>query len=322
LFYGQPMRRLFPDRRSIREIASAVGLLSLLAMGLSACGAASLTTPPGVIRAVAAENQYGNVISQIGGRYVEVFSVLHNPNADPHSFEASTQVAQEIGQASLVVQNGLGYDSFMDNIESASPSSSRHVIVVQHVIAAPPSTTNPHFWYDLHTMALVARAIEVRLATLQPDHRAYFVQRLATFTTSLARLQTVINQFRSTHPAVAAAVTEPVADYLLEAMGFTIKTPVAFQNDVMNGIDPAPQDISDQNALFTAREVEVLCYNQQVIDPLTISFQHSARTNDIPIVGVYETMPTPGYNYQSWMLAEVHALIAAVDDHVSTEHLS
>ena len=39
------------------------------------------------------------------------------------------------------------------------------------------------------------------------------------------------------------------------------------------------------------------------------------------MVGVYETMPTPGYDYQSWMLAEVQALEKAVTDGVSTEKL-
>ena len=33
----------------------------------------------------------------------------------------------------------------------------------------------------------------------------------------------------------------------------------------------------------------------------------------MPVVGVYETMP-PGYDYQSWMLAEVRALERAVVD--------
>ena len=32
------------------------------------------------------------------------------------------------------------------------------------------------------------------------------------------------------------------------------------------------------------------------------------------MVGVYETMPTPGYDYQTWMLAEVKALHKAVAD--------
>jgi zinc/manganese transport system substrate-binding protein len=38
-------------------------------------------------------------------------------------------------------------------------------------------------------------------------------------------------------------------------------------------------------------------------------------------VAVYETMPEPGFSYQSWMLAEVNDLHAAVADHTSTEHL-
>ena len=62
-------------------------------------------------------------------------------------------------------------------------------------------------------------------------------------------------------------------------------------------------------------------YNQQVTDSLTESFIKLAQENGIPVVGVYETMPTPGYTYQTWMLAEVNALNKAVTDKVSTEHL-
>jgi zinc/manganese transport system substrate-binding protein len=47
----------------------------------------------------------------------------------------------------------------------------------------------------------------------------------------------------------------------------------------------------------------------------------AAKRAGIPVVGVYETMPTPGYDYQSWMLAEVKALEKAVVEHVSTEKL-
>jgi len=58
-----------------------------------------------------------------------------------------------------------------------------------------------------------------------------------------------------------------------------------------------------------------------VTDSLTGSFLALAHRYGIPVVGVYETMPTPGYSYQSWMLAEVNALRKAVADKVSTEHL-
>ena len=76
-----------------------------------------------------------------------------------------------------------------------------------------------------------------------------------------------------------------------------------------------------QTGLFTGHKVKVFVYNQQVTDSLTQSFISDARKAGIPIVGVYETMPTPGFNYQSWMLAEVQALQKAVADRVSTVKL-
>jgi zinc/manganese transport system substrate-binding protein len=58
--------------------------------------------------AIGAENEYANVISQIGGKYVDVASVLNNPNTDPHTFESSPSVAREVSSAQLIVQNGVG----------------------------------------------------------------------------------------------------------------------------------------------------------------------------------------------------------------------
>jgi zinc/manganese transport system substrate-binding protein len=98
-------------------------------------------------------------------------------------------------------------------------------------------------------------------------------------------------------------------------------TPWALQADIMNGTDPSAQDVAAQRNLFTQHKVKVFLYNQQVTDTLTESFITLAQQNGIPVVGVYETMPTPGYDYQSWMLTEIQDLQKALVDHVSTEHL-
>ena len=73
--------------------------------------------------------------------------------------------------------------------------------------------------------------------------------------------------------------------------------------------------------MFSKRLIKVFVYNQQVTDSLTASFLADAEKYGIPVVGVYETMPTPGYDYQSWMLAETSALQRAVADKVSTRKL-
>ena len=81
----------------------------------------------------------------------------------------------------------------------------------------------------------------------------------------------------------------------------------------MNGVDPAPEDITLEEGFFTKHQVKVFCYNEQVVDSLTSTIKQTALSAKVPVVGVYETMPTPGYDYQSWMLAEVTAIEGGYD---------
>ena len=302
-----------------------VGLvLAVGASGLAGCdssGGAGSTTGHGPVRIVAGQSQYGNVAAQVGGKYVTVSSVESNPDTDPHTYEVSPEVASEISSAQIVVQNGLGYDEFMDKVEAATPSPDRKVISAQQLLGLPDDTPNPHLWYDPKTMPAVADRLAADLSALEPGHAAYFEANAARFVTSLTPWLTAIASFRRAHPGTTAATTEPVADYLLQAMGIDIVTPFRFQADIMNGTDPSPQDITLEDGLLTGHRVQVFCYNQQVADPLTTSIRRTAQTAGVPVVAVYETMPTPGYDYQSWMLAEVDAIEAAVARHVSTGHL-
>jgi zinc/manganese transport system substrate-binding protein len=316
-----------PTQRSRRVGGPALaGALAALALAVAGCGsggssAADPSSSTAVINAVGAENEYANVLGQIGGRYVHVSSILDNPNTDPHTFEASAQVAQEVSSADLIVQNGVGYDSWITRIESAAPNARRKVIVVQNLLGLPDSTPNPHLWYSPTTMPAVARAMAADLSALQPAHKAYFQANLAKFSSSLTPWLNAIAQFKASHPGVTAATTEPVADYLLTAMGIKNLTPFTFQADIMNGTEPAPQDIALENGFFSRHMVKVFAYNQQVVSTLTTSIRQNALAAGVPVVGVYETMPTPGYDYQSWMLAEVNALEKAVTTKTSTEKL-
>jgi zinc/manganese transport system substrate-binding protein len=275
----------------------------------------------GQIVAVGAENEYASVLTQVGGKYVQVSAIMSNPATDPHTFEASASVARLISAAQLVVQNGVGYDRFMNTIENAAPSSSRKVIVVQNVLGLPDSTPNPHLWYQPSTMPAVANAIAADLATLQPAHASYFKANAASFVSSLTAWDNAMAAFKAKYPNTPVATTEPVADYMLQAVGADNLTPFTFQADIMNGTDPSAQNVALERSLFTQHKVKVFLYNQQVTSSLTQSFITLAHANGIPVVGVYETMPVPGFDYQSWMLTEVQDLQKAVVDKISTEHL-
>jgi zinc/manganese transport system substrate-binding protein len=272
------------------------------------------------VRAIGVETQYADVIAQIGGAYVQATAIETDPNTDPHSFEASPGIAGQIAGADLIVENGIGYDDWADKMIGATARPARMVINVGHLLGLPDSTANPHLWYGAETMPAVAAAVAAALSRLEPAQAAYFAANVVTFDASLQPWRDAMAAFKTAFPGVPIAVTEPVGDFLLQAVGADIETPFTLQAAIMNGTDPSPQDVAAQNALFTRHRVKVLVYNQQVTDPLTQSFLNLAKANGVPVVGVYETMPA-GYNYQGWMLAEVAALRRAVAQSVSTETL-
>jgi zinc/manganese transport system substrate-binding protein len=297
------------------------GLLAVLGAVLSHDIAFAQPKQPIAIKAIGVENEYADVISQIGGKYVQVSGIENDPNTDPHTFEASPRIAAQLAAADLVVENGIGYDDWADKMLAASPAATRRVINVQHLLGLPGSTPNPHLWYDPATMPALAKALAADLSALQPAHAAYFQANARQFDALLKPWFAAMAAFKADFPNTPVAVSEPVGDDMLQAIGANILTPFSLQAAIMNGTDPAPQDVTKQDALFTSHDVKLFVYNQQVTDPLTESFLSLAKQNGIPVAGVYETMPAPGYDYQSWMLAELIALRKAVTEKVSTETL-
>ena len=160
----------------------------------------------------------------------------------------------------MVVQNGVGYDTYMNNIENGSANSARKVIDVQKLLGLPDSTPNPHLWYKPTTMPAVAKALSGDLSAIQPAHAAYFRANLAKFDQSLTPWYRALKAFATRYPKAPVATTEPVGDYMLDAAGAVNLTPFGFQADIMNGVDPAPQAVTIQDSLLSQRRVKVLLW--------------------------------------------------------------
>jgi zinc/manganese transport system substrate-binding protein len=286
-----------------------------LAVLMAACGGSNTTdagTPSGgPIRVVAAENVYGDIVSQIGGDHVTVTSILSDPNADPHLYEPGTANGAAVAQARLVIVNGLGYDSFMEKLLAASPDASRKVVTIADVLHISGADANPHLWYDIPTIPDVAAAITDALVELDPKDRDSFQQGRSSFVASLKSLDDAVAELRRNDAGTPVAYTEPVPGYLLLAAGLKVETPEAFALAIEEGTDPTPQAVSEMDALFTDRRIKALLYNSQATSPITEQLLNLAKENGIPVVPVTETLP-PGLSFQRWQLNQVQALSAAL----------
>ena len=212
----------------------------LIALSLTSLGCSS-AFGAGIIKAVGVENEYADVISQIGGEYVQVTAIETDPNTDPHTFEVSPTVAAQIAAAEIVVKNGVGYNSWADKLIAATPNTKRKLIDVQHLLGLPDSTANPHLWYDPKTMPAVAKAVADDLSALIPAQAPYFRANVEKFNESLKPWHAAIASFKTSYGGTRVAVTEPVSNYMLEAIGCDIATPFSLQAAIMNGTDPSPR---------------------------------------------------------------------------------
>ena len=257
------------------------------------------------IRVVAAENFYGDVAQQVGGSRVIVSSILQNPSQDPHLFQAGASAARDVANANIVILNGAGYDHWMDVLLKGSRSDRRAVVHVD-ALAKFQAGDNPHLWYRLKAMRLLAGRLAEVMGQMDPQHRRGYLARGRVFVHGLRPLMREVELLKAHYAGVPVAATEPVFGYMAVAIGLDMKEN-GFQTAIMNGVEPsASQLIQFENDLRRHR-VKVLIYNRQVTDRRTERLRHAAQAAGIPSVGVTETMPS-GATYQSWMLEQLHEL--------------
>jgi zinc/manganese transport system substrate-binding protein len=303
----------------------AVGALTTAALVLAGCGSTSSkgpsTTPAGstptaaasgVIDVVAGSNVWGDIAKQIGGEHVNVTSILSDPNADPHQYEADAKTGVAISKAQLVVENGLGYDDFMDKLLAASPTSNRTVLNAADVMKISGSDANPHIWYDIAKIPDAASAIADQLGKLDPTDAAAFTTNAKTFTDSLTPITAAIDNIKVKYPGAPVGYTERVPGYLVEAAGLKLATPASFAQSIEDGNDPSVADNSAMDAALTSKAIKVLLFNGQVTSPATDAVKQLAQSSGVPVVGVTETLPPTDKDFQAWQLRQINEITTAL----------
>jgi zinc/manganese transport system substrate-binding protein len=293
---------------------SSLPALLLAAVVLAAgCGSSSANaSATGVVRVVAAENFWGDIVHQIGGAHVDVRSIISDPTADPHEYESSAQDATAVASADVVVKNGAGYDDAIAKLLSTTSRHGRVVVSVDEVLHRTGNDVNPHFWYDLPQLPAVAAAIESALAGADPRDRAGFAAGERQFVASLAPLNQVVARIRARYPAAPVAYTERVPGYLLDAAGLNVVSPPRFAQAIEDGNEPSAQDTQAMDDLLTGHHTRALLYNAQATSPVTDHVRDLAESSGVPVVAVTETLPSGAANFQVWQLAQLRALLHAL----------
>jgi zinc/manganese transport system substrate-binding protein len=299
-------------QRRTRRPAARVVAVALIACASAACGSMSTAAGGGKIVVVAAENVWGNIAAQIGGTHVSVTSIITDPKADPHTYETDPRDAAAISGAAMVIENGAGYDDFIDRLLSTNSNAQRDVLNLARTVGLGGGNPNPHLWYDPGYVTRAATAIADHLASHDAADAGAFHGNLRTFLTAYQPYIDTLNTIRSKYRDDPIAYTERVPGYLVQDAGLRLATPASFAQAIEDGNEPSPGDTAAMNAAISQRLVKVLLYNSQVSSPATEMVKSLAAQSGVPVVGVSETIPGSEPTMQRWQIDQAEAILAAL----------
>ncbi|GID29792.1 metal ABC transporter substrate-binding protein [Paractinoplanes brasiliensis] len=197
-------------RQRILWIAAAAATATVLA----GCGsgsddnagqAAPAASGGAALAVVATTPEVADFVRNIGGSDVAVTQII-KPNVDPHDYEPTPADIKAIGEAKIVVKNGVGLEEWLDRtIESAGfkgavVDSSQGVTLreggheegEEHAEEEGEEHAgeehDPHIWHNPQNVKIMVANIEKGLAAADPSRAATFAKNLTAYAAQIDKL--------------------------------------------------------------------------------------------------------------------------------------
>ena len=336
----------------MKKSVAAIALVSASALALAGC-ASTPAADGGTdgLTVVATTNIYGSLAEQIGGDRVSVTSIIDSASQDPHSYEASARDRLTVQEADLVIENGGGYDSFIEDLLEGSDAATITAVEFAHdypgnegheedaeAHAHEDEHTedehtdeahaedehaeeheghdhiegfNEHVWFDPHTMIHVVEDIAAELSALDPDGEADFTAAADDIIADLESSEADLAELNSQYAGTGFFMTEPLPGYLAEAAGLTDVTPEGFAESVEEGTDVAPATLLAAIEVIEAGDAAVVLTNAQTGGAETTRVEDTAEAAGIPVVAFTELLED-GSSYSEWMADAIQNLADAL----------
>ena len=299
--------------RTILKSATGAIVAAALVLGAAGCSTSSPSGDAGRFTVAVAENFWGSIVEQLGGPDAHVTSIISNPNADPHDYEPTAADARTIASARYVIVNGIGYDAWAQKLLDVDHSSRRSVLNVGDLIGLDAGS-NPHQWYSPAAVRRFVTRVSGDLERLDPNHRAAYAQRRRAFETmGLREYSHLFAEIKRRFAGVPIGASESIVAPWASGAGLDLITPERFLDAIAEGNEPTRADKETVDRQIADRKIKVFVYNRQNATPDVQRLVDAARRERIPVTTVTETMPSEYPTFQAWQVAELRALLAALN---------
>ena len=288
----------------MKKIIIALSAIVVIVIGVALFRGNSSSSSNQKITIVASTDFYAEIAKTVVGEHGTATAIIKDANVSPEDYEPTTTVAKKVSGADIVLANGLGYDAWLNKL--AKISKNTKLIRVGEDVLNKKTGVNPHLWNDPETMSKTANYLATELGKKDPKNRDYYKKNAKKYVASLKPVNDLITKISKKADGQTVAQTEPVFEYMLDALGYKIMD-TDFSEAIEKGNDPSPATLAALKSAITNHKIAFFVNNTQTSSSTVSNLIDLAKKNDIPVVNVTETIPN-GENYVSWKLKELKAI--------------
>ncbi|SPE14864.1 Manganese ABC transporter substrate-binding lipoprotein precursor [Leuconostoc mesenteroides] len=288
----------------MKKIIIALSAIVVIVIGVALFRGNSSSSSNQKITIVASTDFYAEIAKTVVGEHGTATAIIKDANVSPEDYEPTTTVAKKVSGADIVLANGLGYDAWLNKL--AKTSKNTKLIRVGQDVLNKKTGVNPHLWNDPETMSKTANYLATELGKKDPKNRDYYKKNAKKYVASLKPVNDLITKISKKADGQTVAQTEPVFEYMLDALGYKIMD-TDFSEAIEEGNDPSPATLAALKSAITNHKIAFFVNNTQTSSSTVSNLIDLAKKNDIPVVNVTETIPN-GENYVSWKLKELKAI--------------
>src|SRR5579859_4450388 len=181
-------------------------VLSLLLAGCGLLPASSAPAAGAKLDVVATFSILGDLVQAVAGDNIQLHTLV-GPDGDTHTYEPIPADGVALAQANVIFENGLGFETWLNKLYTASGSKAMRVVVTTGVtpgkiaIGDAAGETDPHAWQDVSYSIGMVNVISATLVAQDPAHAAAYQANAAAYLRQLQDLDSYIQQQSNALPA-------------------------------------------------------------------------------------------------------------------------
>ena len=211
--------------RVLASLAAAV----VLAAGCGQAADSGGSAADGTVRIVATTGMIADAAKAVGGDRVDV-TALMGPGVDPHLYKASEGDVRLLGDADLVLFNGLHLEAKLGEVLERLDEKAEAVTngIDRSKLLAPAQFKgqyDPHVWFDVRMWMEVVREINAILSERDPDGARVYSENARRYLGELRELDGYVRSESQRVPRARRVIVtaHDAFNYFGRAYGFDVR---------------------------------------------------------------------------------------------------